>query len=322
VRPEGMAGFDPVQRFTGPGPWSGCESPAVASASRIRLHGAWRSRARRVSGREATRMVALAPTTPADLPAPVTRWSELVAQARAALVTGLGEADEGAALALIRPAVWRPASFDQVAQRLDRLVIDETGRAIALQIPHGPDTRTALADLETLAPGDGALVFGRLGLQAGALVLAPIAVIDAGGVRSFGLLSAPRGGATAAGAATGAPEADSADEIAQGGDDGDGAVETLPGGPDDAVARALGAGWTEVEAIAAAGVGAYRRWTALAERGGALRRLGLGRAAAALDVVGAAAGTPDLPSAVLDAAWILRLARAALAVEQAALQLS
>jgi hypothetical protein len=77
-----------------------------------------------------------------------------------------------------------------------------------------------------------------------------------------------------------------------------------------------------VEAIAAAGVGAYRRWTALAERGGALRRLGLGRAAAALDVVGAAAGTPDLPSAVLDAAWVLRLARAALAVEQAALQLS
>jgi hypothetical protein len=37
--------------------------------------------------------------------------------------------------------------------------------------------------------------------------------------------------------------------------------------------------------------------------------------------VGAAAGTPGLPLAVLDAAWVLRLARAALAVERAALVL-
>src|SRR5262249_41961042 len=147
----------------------------------------------RISGRESTRMAALGPTTPADLPAPVTRWSELVAQARAALVTGLGDADEGAALALIRPVSWGPAVFDQVAQRLDRPVVDEVGRAIALAIPHAPDTKAALADLERLAPGDGALVFGRLGLQAGALALAPIAVIDAGGARSFGLLSRARG---------------------------------------------------------------------------------------------------------------------------------
>jgi len=286
--------------------------------SRIRLHSAWRSRARRISGRGSTRMVALGPTTPADLPAPVTRWSELVTQARAALVTGLGEADEGVALALIRPASWCPPSFDRVAQRLERPVVDEVGRTVALVIPHGPETKAALADLETLAPADGALVFGRLGLQAGALVLAPIAVIDAGGARSFGLLSSPTGAAAASGATAPAPEGEPGDEIADTDDD----AETGPSGPDDAVARVLGAGWAEIEAIAAAGVGAYRRWTVLADRGAALRRLGLGRAAGALEVVGAAAGTPGLPDAVLDAAWVLRLAQAALAVERAALQLS
>jgi hypothetical protein len=314
ARPDSMAGFNPVQRFTGPGPWSGCESPAVASASHLRLHGAWRSRARRISGRESTRMTALGPTTPAVLPAPITRWSELVTQARAALVTGLGEADEGAPLALIRPASWLPPSFDQVAQRLDRPVVDEVGRAIALSIPHGPETKDALADLETLAPAAGGLVFGRLGLQAGALVLAPIAVIDAGGARSFGLLSRRTGAAAASSGATAASEGDPGDEIADADDD----AEAGPRGPDDAVARALGAAWAEVEAIAAAGVGAYRRWTALADGGGALHRLGLGRAAGVLDAVGAAAGTPGLSAAVLDAAWVLRLARAALAVEQAA----
>jgi hypothetical protein len=262
-------------------------------------------------------MTALGTTTPAVLPAPVTRWSELVAQARAALVSGLGEADEGAALALIRPSSWRPAVFDQVAQWLERPVVDEAGRELALAIPHGPETRTALADLETRAPGDGALVFGRLGVQAGALVLAPISIIDANGARSFGLLSPASGAAATGGAAPGAQDGEPDDDIAERDDD----AEIGASGSDDAVARVLAAGWTEVEAIAAAGVGAYRRWTTLADRGGALRRMGLGRAAGAIETVGAAAGTPGLPLAVLDAAWVLRLARAALAVERAALVL-
>jgi hypothetical protein len=318
ARPESTAGFDPVQRFTGPGPWSGCESPAVASTSQIRLHGAWRSRARRISGRDSTRMAALGPTTSVVLPAPVTRWSELVKQARVALVSGLSEADEGAALALIRPRAWRPAFFDQVAQRLERPVLDEAGQQIALAIPHGPDTKAALTDLETLAPGEGTLVFGRLGIQAGALVLAPISVIGGSGTRSFGLLNPAAGSVASRGATPAAQDGEPGEEIADGDDD----VEASASEADDAVARTLAAGWAEVEAIAAAGVGAYRRWTTLADRGGALRRMGLGRAAGAIDTVGAAAGTPGLPAAVLDAAWVLRLARAALAVERAAVLLS
>jgi hypothetical protein len=318
ARPDSIAGFNPVQRFTGPGPWSGCESPAIASASHIRLHGAWRSRARRISGRESTRMAGLGPTTPALLPAPVSRWSELVAQARAALVSGLGEVEEGAALALIRPVSWRPPVFDQLAQRLERPVLDESGRQIALAIPHGPETKTALADLETLEPREGTLVFGRLGLEAGALVLAPISVIDGSGARSFGLLNPAIGTVGEGAAAPTAQDVEPGDEIAVGEDEG----ETGTSGPDDAVGRALAAGWAEVEALAAAGVGPYRRWTTLSDCGGVLRRMGLSRAASAIEVLVTAAGTPGLPAAVLDAAWVLRLARAALAVERAAVSLS
>jgi hypothetical protein len=316
ARPEGVAGFDPVQRFTGPGPWRGCPSPAIASANHIQLQSAWRSRSRRISGRESTRMVALGPTTSAELPAPITRWSELVSQARSALVTGLGEADEGAALALLRPTSWLPAAFDRLAQRLERPVVDEVGRRIALTIPHGPDTKMALADLEALTPADGAMVFGRLVLQAGALALSPISVIETSAVRSFGLLS-PSAKASSTGTTQEVEDAENDGALAEGDDD----AELATGGADDAASRALAAGWGEVEAIVAAGVGAYRRWTALDERTKALRRLGLGHAAGALEHVRSSAGTQALPNAVLDAAWILRLSRAALAVEQAAVHL-
>jgi hypothetical protein len=258
-------------------------------------------------------MVTLGPTTPGDLPAPVTRWSDLVARARAALVTGLGEGDPGSALVLIRPKSWLPAAFNKLAQRLELPVVDEAGNRIALMIPHGPDSRSALADLESLVPSDPMSVFGRLVLQSGSLALSPVAVIDAQGGRSLGLMT-PRERQPAT---VPSPELrdDQAGEEIAGHDEDD---ELAPGGTDDAASRALAGGWAEVEAVVAAGIGAYRRWPALDERSAALRRLGLNHAAGALERVRASAGTRALPAVVLDAAWILRLSRATLAVEQAA----
>jgi hypothetical protein len=309
LRPEGVPGFDPVGRLTAPGPWRGCASPAVAAASHIQLQGAWRSRARRLSGREATAMVALGPTTAALLPAPVTRWSELVGQARRALVIGLGEVEEGADLALVQPAQWRSASFDPVDQSLTRVILDEDGRGLPLVIPQGRETAAALSDLEIMRPGSGAALFGALRLHRGELALSPISVIDGDGVHSLGLtMQAPPRPAGEVGAVEGA-----ADEAGQEADD------HPPLDPADGpIAGAVDAAWRELEALVALGVGAYRRWAMLSDREAALRRLGLEAAAAALQGLAASAGTSDVAGAVLHAAWVLRLTGSALAVEQAA----
>ena len=177
ARPLGTAGFSPKQVFEAAGPWNGCLSPREASGSRLRLSGAWRSAAGRLSGRASTTAFTAGPTPPEMLPA-IGNWWDLRDRALALFRGGIGEFDEQLETVVLRPARWGPAQYDEVHQRLWRPLVDGSGHVLPLLVPYSEETGAAVRALEAYAPADGALVVGLLRLVDGILCAEPVSVID------------------------------------------------------------------------------------------------------------------------------------------------
>ncbi|HEX9296146.1 MAG TPA: SWIM zinc finger family protein [Polyangiaceae bacterium] len=315
ARPIGTPGFDPVARFSGPGPWSGCQSPAVASASRMRLPSAWRSRSGRLSARAGTSAVSMGPTKLATLPLAVRTWSDLVPIAEKALVVGFRDRDETASLVLIEPARWGPAVFDGTRQELVRPVFDDAGRAIPLVVRQSPETDRAIAALESYPPGAGARVFGVLEILRGSFALEPIAILEVTGATSLGLSHAlPM---RASEALPPSAEDPNSEELELETDD----VPVT--GEDNQVHRVLSSIWNELESAASAGLRAYRGWPALTELSARSKALGLTHCANGLERMKRTGPTlATQAGALLDSAWIVHLCVVASAVQRASAKLT
>ncbi len=318
ARPIATAAFDPAARFAAPGPWSGCTSPAQAAASRIRLIGAFRSQVGRLSGREATRMLAIGPSDASAVPA-VALWAELVPRAWAAFGAGLGERDEQAELALLRPAGWGRVAFDPIHQELRAEVLDAGGRMLPLVLPH-VDGSHAIEALEAAAARAPPVVFATLRLVRGSLAAEPVSLLAPGQVTSLGLsgADAPASPAAVSGAA---PEGEASEP--ETGDDVEAEDAAAPGG---ALGHLLLSAWAELERLAEGGSAAYRGFGALAAL--AQRAEGMGLAGVALSlrrVADAGLGPSEdaserlhrIAHLALRAAYVVRATEATAAVEAA-----
>lgn len=319
ARPLTVEHFDPAQRFTAPGPWAGCESPAAAARTHFRLAPAWRSRAGRLSGRTGTHQVPLGDSVAGLLPAPIRDWSELDRRAHDALARPAGDADELASLLLVAPDAWGPALFDTIAQELRRPLFDARGRGVPLVVPQSPETSDAIAHLERLDPEPGALVLGTIQLLHGRIAILPISIIGAT-VTSLGLGRQAKAVITQAPAAAvteGATEGDEAEELDV---DEEKAVPLQVEGP---VSTALALVWADLEAAASAGLRAFRGWERLRQLGTRLDAMGLAHAARALTRLHEArqGHSRDRARAVLSAARIVRASRLAVTIEHAAADL-
>ncbi len=315
ARPIATPDFDPQARFTAPGPWSGSESPALASVSRVRLRGAWRARNGRLSGRASTTMLTSGPSGAAQLPAPTTDWHALVDRARSRLVLGLAEHDEAATCVLVQPATWQPPQFDALAQQLTVTLGDAAGRTIALVLEHTAENQRAMQTLETLQPTPELRLFGLLTLRRGELAIAPVSVIAGERVLSLGFADAAGVSPTATPAVADAAAADDFDV-----EDEDAAHADA----EDAIGRLLADAWSALEAVAAAGTAAFRDWDRFAQQAKRADDLGLGEAARRLRRVAERARTPHddreraIARVLLDAAWVVQLTESAALVERAA----
>jgi len=197
ARPVGAAGFSPKGVFDGGGPWDGIGSPREASGSRLRVSGAWRSAAGRLSGRPSTTAFAAGATPAGTLPA-IGNWWELRERALALFGGGIGEFDEQLETVVLRPARWGAAQFDEVHQRLSRPLMDDSGHSLPLLLPYTEETAAAVRALEAYTPAGGALVLGLLRLVDAALCVEPVSVIDGGRVWCLTLAEDPdRAGAPA-----------------------------------------------------------------------------------------------------------------------------
>jgi hypothetical protein len=311
ARPVTLATFDPAARFTAAGPWSGCESPAVASTSRVRLRAAWRSRNGRISGRPSTAMTAVGSTRADDLPIRVRRWSDLSALLRTQFIASLGDRLPSEICVVLAPSSYERAVFDEIEQELRVPLVDDTGAVLPLVLPHSEENRRAIAELEALTLRPGMLVFGLLHLRRGDLSVTPVSIIDAESVLSLGF-----GASNSRSAGTSVPllddEADTDDDFEQ--------ADHLTDSS-DAVGRLTSSAWSELEAIATLGIAAYRDWARIRAIADSADSLGLNHASHALRGIAADATneTDRLHAgarATLGAAWLLRLTQAAAAVSR------
>lgn len=177
ARPVSVAGFNPIDRYRQDGPWTGCESPVQASRHVVRLMGAWRNRAGRLSGRPATRCLTLSATDASQVPTPITLWSDLRERAARMFGGGLRERSEQDEIVLVQPKLFGPAQFDSIRQEFKQAVVDAAGNALTLVVPHTPQTENAISVLERHDVANTWGVLGLLRLHGGQVALEPITLL-------------------------------------------------------------------------------------------------------------------------------------------------
>ncbi len=279
ARPIAAAGFDPLARFAAAGPWAGCESPAVAAAGQLRLLGAFRNQAGRLSGREATRMLKLGPAATEAVP-DVVRWSDLVPRAWAAFGAGLGDRDEQAEIVLLRPSAWGGVRFDDIQQALVVEVLDDARRRLTLFLPH-VDGRRGIETLEQATGRPPPRVLATLRVRQGLLAAEPVSLVEAGGaVTSLGLSAGSRAIPAARPIPTEAVTEDPEGEGVEAPEDAEPA-EDAPA-PAGAAGELLLAAWAELERLAEGGGAAYRGFGALGALSERADGMGLGLVASGL----------------------------------------
>ncbi len=268
TRPIDQAGFHPISRYRGDGPWAGCNSPYDASRSVVRVTGAFRNADGRISGRPATRALLAGPTLAKTACSRIERWTELAPLARKLFGGSLAGVSANQELVLLAPTAWGPANYDQVRQELVRPVVDADGRVLSLWLPFTPENESAV---ELLEQHDGAATWGVLGalrLLAGRLAVQPISLLSDEEVINLNLDKA-QPAAAAAVQQTREPD----DETLADDDSLDSPLTA--GGPATALSRLLVTAQAELESLAENGLSARRDLALLGNIARRLEALGL-----------------------------------------------
>ncbi len=182
TRPETLPGFDPLQRWRQPAPWSGLPSPAAAAGRLVTLTAAEVSPDARISGVESTmaRTAAVGGAQLAQQLAVHQRWADLresVGRRRSLLAAP----DPNAAWAVLRPATFGRPVYDRAEQALRWPLGDSAGETLLLELPWSALNAHAVGRIETLAtPAEGTLVVARMQARQGVLTGFPLSLINPG----------------------------------------------------------------------------------------------------------------------------------------------
>ncbi len=181
ARPENQRAFNPVARYSQPGPWSGLGSPSQATGKRIQLTAPQVNGAGRVSASEKT-AASLQTISFADLVAqlrPVASWEEIAAARSAERRSLLSEPQPMKDWFVLRPAEFGAARFDGARQTLVWPLLDASGNELPLELPFSNLSEHAMTRLEALEPGPNVdtLVVARIGANAGTLTGEPLSLI-------------------------------------------------------------------------------------------------------------------------------------------------
>lgn len=187
ARPEGQrGGFDAVERYWRPGPWSGLGAPERATGRRLRLADAQVSDRGRLSATEkaSVRIEQLAAAEFVAALAPVSDWSAL-AEARAfARRSLLSEPEPLRDWAVLRPVTCGVARFDPTRQVLTWPIVDASGARLDCEIAYSALSHPAIERLQAMTPDSftsGTMVVARIRDSNGAPVADPLSLIRTDG---------------------------------------------------------------------------------------------------------------------------------------------
>jgi len=174
-----MTDFDPVARYTQPGPWAGAESPRQLAQSCFRLMNARRNATHRLSASGKTRVLV---TGPANLKshgvAMVENWAGLRPSVDSLTAIGLKEANPLDSIFALKPAAWTQRIFHPITQIFSWVVLDTQQQPIVLEMPFEVYSEPAIKYLETVAADSlqHATVIGRLQQTARGFSVFPLAI--------------------------------------------------------------------------------------------------------------------------------------------------
>jgi hypothetical protein len=179
TRPENLQGFDPLQRWFQPAPWSGLSSPAAAAGRLLTLTAAQVSPDARISGVESTmaRTVPVGGTQLAQQLLIHQSWADIretVGRQRSLLAPP----DPNAAWAVLQPAIIASSVYDRAEQALRWPLTDIAGESLLLELPWSQQNAHAIGRIETLGDlAEGTLIVARLQARQGQLVGFPLSLI-------------------------------------------------------------------------------------------------------------------------------------------------
>lgn len=185
ARPEALRGFDPIARYTAPGPWSGLGAPQRATGQRLALVGAQLNEAMRLSARDST-SATLLPADPrawsAEQLGPSTRWAALAA-ARSAGHSLLTRPAAMQDWAFLQPSQLGACCFDHARQTLLWPLVDAEGQVLRAELPFDRCNAHAMQRIEALPSGEnveGLIVVAQLQGRQGSLVAQPLSLVRPG----------------------------------------------------------------------------------------------------------------------------------------------
>lgn len=183
ARPISMRGFDPIARYTQPGPWTGLGAPQLATGRRITLTGAETNEQGRLSAAERTHATLLPCPDLATLLSPASRWRDLLSKHGGQRQSLLAEPQPLLDWTVLRPSRFEPGHFDRTRQTFVWPLVDDEGEVLAAELTWAKTTQHAIARLEqeatSLAPGT--LVVARLSRSGGRPVAEPLSLVRAPG---------------------------------------------------------------------------------------------------------------------------------------------
>lgn len=171
--------FQPVARYTQPGPWEGAESPRQLARSCVRLMNARRNPVHRLSGSSKSRVLV---TGRADLETngvPVIEdWTALLKSLDAQTSIGLKETNPLDSIFALRPSEWGQRGYNPVNQLFSWLLLDSQKRPLFMELGFDTLSEPAIKYLES-APADsveGSVIIGRAQRTPRGLALVPYAI--------------------------------------------------------------------------------------------------------------------------------------------------
>lgn len=171
--------FQPLARFTQPGPWEGAESPRQLARSCFRLMNARRNPSNRLSGSSKSRVLVTGTVKLNDLALrTITDWTQLQQPVDSQVALGLKESNPLDSIFALKPAAWAHRGYNAVTQVFSWMLLDSQQRPLMMEVAFEQFSEPAIKYLEGVAVESlqAAVIIGRVQRTPRGLSLHPFSI--------------------------------------------------------------------------------------------------------------------------------------------------